>query len=216
MKTTTFFTLTFVLLFIASASTYADDTRYLEAMQKNIESVYKAKSIAELQGAVNALERIAAAEKIKWEPYYYMSFAYIMMSNFEGENAKKDLYLDQANASIEKAAAINANESEVVALVGFIQMMRVAIDPAGRGPQFSGLAMQTFGKATALNPENPRALVLTAQMQFGTAKFFGSPATEACSTLNSALQKFDSYRSDNPLAPQWGREMALGLKKECN
>jgi hypothetical protein len=109
-----------------------------------------------------------------------------------------------------------AADAEIIALVGFIHMMRVAVDPASRGAQYSGMAMQAFGKATSLNPENPRALVLMAQMQFGTAKFFGSPATEACATLNAAIQKFDSYKSDNPLAPQWGREMALGLKKECN
>ena len=87
-------------------------------------------------------------------------------------------------------------------------MMRVTVDPATRGPQYSGLAMQTFGKASAINPENPRALALMAQMQYGTAKFFGSPTTEACSTLNAALEKFDSYKSENPLSPQWGREMS--------
>ncbi len=216
MKTTNLLLSAVVLLLVTAGSLNADDTRYIEAMQKNIQSVYKAKSVTDLQGSVNSLERIAAAEKVKWEPYYYVSFAYILMSNFEQDVAKKDLYLDQANASIEKAASINDNESEIIALVGFIHMMRVAVDPASRGAQYSGMAMQAFGKATSLNPENPRALALTAQMQYGTAKFFGSPATEACATLNAALQKFDSYKSDNPLAPQWGREMALGLKKECN
>jgi hypothetical protein len=216
MKTTNLLLSAVVLWLVTAGSLNADDTRYVEAMQKNIQSVYKAKSVTDLQGSVNSLERIAAAEKVKWEPYYYVSFAYILMSNFEQDAAKKDLYLDQANASIEKAASINDNESEIVALVGFIHMMRVAVDPASRGAQYSGMAMQAFGKATSLNPENPRALALMAQMQYGTAKFFGSPATEACATLNAALQKFDSYKSDNPLAPQWGREMALGLKKECN
>jgi hypothetical protein len=216
MKTTNLLVLAVVLLLVTAGSLNADDTRYIEAMQKNIQAVYKAKSVTDLQGSVNSLDRIAAAEKVKWEPYYYVSFAYILMSNFEQDAAKKDLYLDQANASIEKAVSINDNESEIIALVGFIHMMRVAVDPASRGAQYSGMAMQAFGKATSLNPENPRALALMAQMQFGTAKFFGSPATEACATLDAALQKFDSYKSDNPLAPQWGREMALGLKKECN
>ena len=216
MKTTNLLLSAVAFLLVTAGSLYADDTRYVEAMQKNIQSVYKAKSVADLQESVNSLERIAAAEKVKWEPYYYVSFAYIRMSNFEQDASKKDLYLDQAHASIEKAASISDNESEIIALVGFIHMMRVAIDPANRGAQYSGMAMQAFGKATSLNPENPRALALMAQMQYGTAKFFGSPATEACATLNAALQKFDSYKSDNPLAPQWGREMALGLKKECN
>lgn len=216
MKTKNLLLSAVVLVLITAGLINADGTRYIEAMQKNIQSVYKAKSVADLQESVNSLERIAAAEKFKWEPYYYVSFAYIRMSNFEQDATKKDLYLDQANASIEKAASINENESEIIALVGFIHMMRVAVDPASRGAQYSGMAMQAFGKATSLNPENPRALALMAQMQYGTAKFFGSPATEACATLNAALQKFDSYKSDNPLAPQWGREMALGLKKECN
>ncbi len=216
MKTTNLLLSAVVLLLVTAGSLNADDTRYIEEMQKNIQSVYMAKSVTDLQGSVNSLERIAAADKVKWEPYYYASFAYIMMSNFEQDVAKKDLYLDQANASIEKATSIDGNESEIVALVGFIHMMRVAIDPASRGAQYSGMAMQAFGKATSLNPENPRALALMAQMQYGTAKFFGSPATEACATLNAALEKFDSYKSDNPLAPKWGREMALGLKKECN
>jgi len=205
-----------ILSSIIFAPVHANDTRYLEAMHKNIQSVYKAKSLDELQTAVNSLERIASAEKVKWEPYYYMSFAYILMANQEQQSARKDAYLDQANAAIEKASAINANESEIVALIGFIHMIRVTVDPVSRGAQYSGLAMQAFGKATTLNPENPRALALTAQMQHGTAKFFGSPITDACTTVDAALQKFDTYKSDNPLAPQWGREMAIGLKKECN
>ena len=95
-------------------------------------------------------------------------------------------------------------------------MLRVTVDPASRGQQYSGMAFQSFGKAVAMNPENPRALSLLAQMQYGTAQFFNSPTTEACATLTKALEKFDSYKSSNPLAPQWGRKMAEGLKSRCN
>ena len=124
MKTTNFL-FSMVLLSVMTGPVYANDTRYVEAMQKSIQSVYSAKSIDELQTAVNSLERIASAEKVKWEPYYYMSFAFILMANQEQEPARKDAYLDQANAAIEKASAINANESEIVALVGFIHMIEV-------------------------------------------------------------------------------------------
>ena len=185
-------------------------------MKKNIQTVYTAESNAELQNSVNALERIASAEKTKWEPYYYAAFGYIMMANREQESGKKDLFLDQAVAAIEKAKAINAEESEVVALEGFAYMIRVAVDPATRGPQYAALASQTFAKASVLNPENPRALALLAQMQYGTAKFFGSPTTEACGTLNTSLEKFETYKSENPLSPQWGKGMALEMKKDCN
>lgn len=203
-------------LILTFHSAVANDDRYVEAMQKNIISVYTSKSISELQNTVNTLERIGAAEKTKWEPYYYAAFGYIMMANREADGARKDTFLDQALTAIGKAKSTSGDESEIESLEGFAHMIRVTVDPGTRGPQYAGLAMQHFGKATSLNPENPRALALMAQMQHGTAKFFGSPLDEACATLSKALQKFDTYKSENPLAPQWGKEMALGLKKECN
>jgi hypothetical protein len=215
MKNVNILSLLVGLFLVSIQSLLANDDRYLEAMQKNIQTVYTAETIPDLQQGVNALERIASAEKTKWEPYYYAGFGYIIMATREQESGKKDLFLDQAIAAIEKAKAINGSESEIIALEGFALMIRVTVDPATRGPQYSGLAMQTFGKASALNPANPRPLALLAQMQYGTAKFLGSPTTEACSTLDISLEKFETYKSENPLSPQWGKEMALGLKKEC-
>lgn len=216
MKTVSIIPVLISLLVLVVHSLFANDERYTEAMLKNIRAVYTAQTVPDLQQAVNSLERIAAAEKTKWEPHYYSAFGYILMANRETEAARKDLYLDQAMEAIAKARSLNETESEIESLEGFAYMIRVTVDPATRGPQFAGVAMQHFGKASAMNPENPRALVLMAQMQHGTAKFFGSPLTEACTTLNSALQKFETYKSDNPLAPRWGQEMALELKKECN
>src|SRR5688500_5806174 len=81
----------------------ANEGKYIEVMQKNIQTVYKAQSVAELQQAVNTFDRIGAAEKTKWEPHYYAAFGYIMMTNHEKDGAKKDSYLDLAMAAIEKA-----------------------------------------------------------------------------------------------------------------
>ncbi|MBX2969496.1 MAG: hypothetical protein KF803_08985 [Cyclobacteriaceae bacterium] len=197
------------------AVTASANDRYTEAMQKNIEIVYKGKSVEEIQAAVNAFERIGDAEKSKWEPFYYASYGYLMVALRQNDPAGKDKHLDLALGVLKKASAVNPGESEIVALEGFIHMIRVSVDPASRGQQYSGLAMQTFGKAIGMNPENPRALALMAQMQYGTAQFFGSPTTEACGTLQKALEKFDSYTSENPLAPQWGRNMAEGMKEKC-
>jgi len=202
------------VLALVATKVVAND-KYMESMQKNIQTVYTAKTAEEIQGSVNAFERIGEAEKNKWEPFYYASFGYVMMATREKEAQKKDVYLDLSMRSLEKAKAINPGESEIVALEGFVHMIRVTVDPASRGQQYSGLAMQTFGKAIAMNPENPRALSLMAQMQYGTAQFFGSPTTEACGTLQKALEKFDTYKTENPLAPQWGRNMAEGLKAQC-
>jgi tetratricopeptide (TPR) repeat protein len=203
-----------VLSILISVGAMAND-KYTDQMMKNIEVVYKAQSSEELQNAVNVFERIGNAEKTKWEPFYYGSFGNVMLATREKDASKKDGYLDLAKTMLDKASAINPNESEIVALEGFIHMIRVTVDAAARGQQYSMLSMQAFGKALAMNPNNPRALSLMAQMQYGTAQFFKSSTAEACETLAKSLALFDSAKSDNPLAPMWGKGMAENMKVQC-
>ncbi len=211
MKTT----ILFLAIALSMGTAMADDSRYTESMTKNIQLVYKAGSNEELLQAVNAFDRIGGAEKTKWEPFYYAAFGYVMMANREIDPDKKDAYLDQAKVAIDKAAAVKQNDSEIVALDGFVHMIRVTVDPASRGQKYSGMAMQSFDQAITLNPENPRALALMAQMQFGTARFFKSSTAEACATTTKAIEKFTTYKSENALAPSWGKGMAEGLLKQC-
>lgn len=203
------------LLFAFVIPALANNEKYQEAMKKNIMAVYQAQSIPELQRAVNALERIGEAEKTKWEPYYYAAFGYVMMATREAEGSKKDAHLDLAMQAVDKAKSIVPNESEVIAMEGFVHMIRLTVDPATRGQQYSGLAMQSFAKAVELNPENPRALALMARMQYGTAQFFNSSTAEACATAERAYEKLGTYKSENPLAPTWGKEMIEEMKGQC-
>ena len=207
--------ISFFLMITLSTMALAID-KYTENMQKYISQVYTAQTFEQLQSAINAFDRIAQAEPTRWEPLYYSAFGNLMTAVRQQEGSKKDQYLDLALASIEKAKKLVPGESEVIALEGFVHMIRVTVDPATRGQQFSGLALQTFGKAVQLNPNNPRALSLMAQMQMGTARFFNAPVTEACGVAKRALEKFDTFTSDNPLAPRWGKEMTEELLTSCN
>lgn len=203
----------FILVLVRSGM--ASDGQYEQAMKKNIEAVYKAQTIEAYQQAINAFERIGMAEKNRWEPHYYAAFAYLMMSFRETDGAKKDLLLDKSLEAVKKAKDVSGDASELYAMEGFVHMIRVSVDPASRGPQYAGLSMQSLGKAVELNPENPRAYALLAQMQYGTAQFFGSSTKEACDNVTKALEKFDTFKSDNPLAPTWGRPMAESMRAQC-
>ncbi len=206
--------LALLLLLIASAL-HANDDKYIEEMKKNIELMNNPKSVEDFQAAVNGFERIAQKETDKWEPLYYAGYGTLIMAMKEQDGVAKDALLDKALASAKKAAEVKPNESEIVALIGFVHMIRVSIDPASRGQQYSGMAFQEFSKAVKLNPENPRALALLSQMQFGTAKFFGSSTDEACTTNSTAITKFETFTSENPLAPTWGKDMALQMEGAC-
>ena len=209
---TIIFTMT-SMLFVNLA--LANNEKYIQSMKSNIQAVYRANSIEELQSSVNTFERIANVEKDKWEPLYYSAFGYVLMAIKENDSSKKDSYLDKAMEAVKKANTITPNESEIVAMEGFVHTIRLTVDPESRGQQYSILATQSLSKAVSLNPENPRALSLLAQMQYGTARFFGSSTAEACATANKALEKFDTITSTNPLAPEWGKKMTEEMKSQC-
>lgn len=206
--------ITFGLLAITLGS-FRNPSNYLEVMQENIQKLYQAQTIGDVQPVVNAFTRIAQAEKEEWHPLYYAAFGNIIMSAWSETTADKDKYLDQAETLLEQANKRIDQEPELKALEGYIQMMRVAIDPASRGPQYSGLATQTLSQAVQMDPENPRALTLLAQMEMGTARFFGSEPTEACAKLDKAITLFENDQPEHPLDPAWGLESARAAKQQC-
>lgn len=208
-------TILLILMLGAISEIHAGDEKFKQVMISNIDLVYKASTIEEYQSAVNAFDRIAGAEKNRWEPLYYSAFGNVMMALKATEAGRKDEYLDLALAAVTKAIALAPLESELPAMEGFIHMIRVTVDPGTRGPEFSMKANMAYGKALQLNPENPRALALQAQMEFGTANFFRSSTASACQMNESALTKFAGSKAENPLAPAWGESMALGLRVQC-
>ncbi|MEM1408883.1 MAG: hypothetical protein AAGG59_19020 [Bacteroidota bacterium] len=207
---------TFLLIITTLVITsFASSSKYEQQMLKHIEGLNKAESPQDFQMLTNAFDRIAKAEKDKWEPYYYGAYSTLLWSYRISEVSEKDKLIDQALEKINTAAKLAPQESEIVALEGFAHMTRVTIDPASRGAQYSGLALQTYGKAMAMNPENPRAMLLMGQMQYGTAQFFGSDTSEACGLIKKSISAFETYENNNPLAPAWGEGQAKAALGRC-
>jgi tetratricopeptide (TPR) repeat protein len=180
--------------------------QFEKAMGKNIPAMFQAADAESLQSAINQLNRIGEAEKNRWEPYYYAAFGYVRMMSMSEGAEKQDGFLDQALAAIDQAETIDADNSELVALRGYVHMMRVTVDPASRGMQYSGMAFNDFNKALKLNPENPRAHYLLGRMQYGTAQFMGGGDGGACESFNNAKKLFEAQSTDQSIAPSWGAE----------
>lgn len=183
-------------------------------MAAAIEQLYQAQTPDALQQAGNTFERIAKKETDKWHPRYYAAYAQIMLTTRAEESAKQDKYLDVALDHLKVAKELSPKNSEILALEGFIHMLRIPIDPATRGPQYSGLSMSALQQAIALDPENPRAHLLLSDMQYGTAQFFGSDTSEACATLEKAIELFENSSPASKLDPAWGKEWAMHSKTQ--
>lgn len=211
--------LVLILLALLSLVANANNDAYLKAMQKSISQLWQAQTVVELQDAANCFGRIAELNPEEWLPPYYMAVSYAMMGFRSDESVStRDHYYSIAQTHIEKAAALSPDNSEVVALTGFITMGQLSVDPQTRGQQLSPLAMQTLGKALALKPNNPRALVMMAQMELGTAQFFGQGPEKACNWLNRSLEAFAqeaSTTANSDIQPRWGSLMAEQMKGQC-
>lgn len=207
-----------ILLFAVlgfSTIAFANAGQYEKAMAEGIPAMFQARDISSLTGAVNQLSRVGDAEGNKWEPYYYAAFGYIRMMDLAETAEEKDTFLDQALETIKKGEEIKPNDSELESLRGYVHMMRVTVDPATRGMQYSGLAFTSFSKAVALDGNNARAHYLLGRMQYGTAQFMGNGDGGACESFAKAKEILEGgSKSENPFAPSWGLEEANAVIKQ--
>lgn len=207
--------LSLICLF-ATVLVFGGTGAYQKAMQKNLQKMHAAQDKSALLEAANGFERIANNEPTEWLPLYYAAYSYINLSHIEEGISAKDEVLDKALTYIRKASELAPQESEIVALEGYQVMMKLAADPASRGQSLSPKAMQLFGKAMEMNPENPRAIYLMSEMEYGSAKFFGSGTEKACALSNKSIELFDMETAPETIEPNWGKEYALRITKECS
>ena len=208
--------LTIIIVFVlTSAFTQSDNPSYRAAMEKSLTALDEAAESAQLTDVANRFERIARAEKNAWLPWYYAAYATLNGAIKAPTADEKDQQLDQAQRYLDEALALAAEESEVVALQGYIHTIRVTVDPATRGQQLAPQATQTLARAVKMNADNPRALFLLGQMQYGTAQFFGAETLDACELIRQAVDKYESASVEDTLLPTWGEEDAKRMHEQC-
>lgn len=210
---TTFFALIISLISFAGFSQKSD---YYQAMGESLGQYAACRTIDDFQALGNRFKMIAGNEKEEWLPLYYHAHCYIIMSFMEpADAAKKDMYLDVAEASLKQLSAMVPAESEVAALEGMFYTARLVVNPMERGQKYSMLTAQSLGKALALNPENPRAKLLQIQNDMGSARFFSKDPSTYCGQAVELLANWDKITPASPLHPSWGKDQAEALVKEC-
>ncbi|MCP4459617.1 MAG: hypothetical protein GY816_16570 [Cytophagales bacterium] len=207
--------LTIACTLLVTAS-LAQSKKYIETMEASIAELYAAETVESFDPVINKFTRIGQAEKMQWEPYYYASLANVFKAFRIQDLQVKDAVLDQALASLKQASELSENNVEIVLFEGFINMIKIGVDPATRGQTLSPGIMASFGKAMKMDPDNPRATLFMGQMQFGTAQFFGSDLEVPCGLINRSIELFDSSSPESSIAPAWGKSMVGNYVESCS
>ena len=199
------------LLFLGSLDTFAQNEKFVAAMQPRVAAIDSTWSMEGLKELANSFERIGTAEKNQWLPFYYAALAHVNMGlsmmngKMGGDAGKIDPLADKAEVLINQAEQLSNNNSEIYIVKKMIASLRMMVDPMNRYMQYGPAAQQALETAKRLNPENPRIYLLEGQDKFFTPEQFGGSKAEAKILFAKALQKFETFKPATAIDPAWGK-----------
>jgi len=188
-----------VLFFLLSVVVSAQD---LAAVVSNVN---KAKDVPELIQVRSQLERFIAAQPKGWLSGYYLAYVDVQLSFRVPSKNEKLRYLDEAGACLDKLSGLKEiDKSELFTLKGFRLYGLIASDPQANGPEYSGEIITDYETALKVNPNNPRAIILSALFKNNMAKFMHQTYDGFQKEVDKAAALF---ASENPtlLTPTWGK-----------
>ena len=194
------------LLVIATLSSFAQNEKYISIMESTIPKLDIDK-IESIQDAANTFERIASMETTEWLPNYYASYAYMRIAIYymsQSDTEKMVASIEKAQVLLDKAKAIESEHSEIYTLQGYIYQGHIWEGPMVNGALYSGKCYEQLEKAIALDPDNPRPYYLKGQNLFFTPSFFGGGPENAKPSLESANEKFATFKPASSIHPNWG------------
>lgn len=196
-------------------------TLALGAQSKFEQAVLKGKMMMDTASSVpaylavsNHFERVANLETSEWLPLYYQALNVTFAATATQDPAGKEELLNRALELVQKVGTINKS-SESLSLEGFIQMLRLSVDPATRGQSLSPVIYGLLHQAIAMDAKNPRALLLLGQMEYGSSRFFGKSTDEACSYIQKAYDIFEQMPDEMTVMPTWGKGSAQSSLQNC-
>lgn len=207
----------FLLCFVSVVTTgFAQEDRYMHTMAQQLLSMDTTASASSWQTLANTFERIAAAEKTKWLPYYYAALSDCMSSLVDTVAKQKDAYLDKAVIALAQADSLEKQNSEIYTLKGFVAQARMTVDPMSRWMKYGPESTEALNTAKKLNPENPRPDFLLGQALLYTPEQFGGGKKVALPVLTHSMELFEKFTPKTPIDPSWGKKQIKTILEKLN
>ena len=199
-----------IALLVITGITQAQ-TNFEKGMQKAFE-LWQANNTDE---AENMFERIAKAEPKEWLPNYYIAQINSLKSWTEKDATILKAQLDKAQEHLDIAMTKSENNAELLVMQAQVLTNWVAFDGMTYGMKYGAKIAELYEKASVLDPTNPRVAFGKAEWAMGSAKYFGQDIAPYCKEIEASLELFDTFKPESNLHPNWGKERAAAVVKEC-
>lgn len=210
--------LTAVFMFVSLTATAEgsrrDTTRRMEALLPLLDSTHSPDGWQKLSE-----EFLSYTESMpgSWLPHYYASLCrlskgYVISEDRRAKSVDRiDSEADAAEAHLGRAEQSDTVNSETLCLRKMIASLRITAQPMVRFGKYQPAAEKALKTAEAMDPDNPRVLLLAAQDKYFIPPIMGGNRTKAREMLKEALDKFAVHRPKSPLHPSWGVTQAREL-----
>ena len=157
-------------------------------------------------------EQLYTVNKTNWLiPYYAGMTRSIMCLLKMGD---KDALANDALLWVGRAKSIMAND-EVYCAESLAYTAKMSVNPLLRWLTYEGKIKKSLNLAKKLNPNNPRAYVLEANIQQKIPYIFGGGCNSVKPLIEKAELCFNTQTKSNLVEPSWGKQSLVQLKKAC-
>lgn len=163
----------------------------------------------------NNFERIARAEKDKWQPYYYAALFrlnYVFVSQKVDEG---DAQADKADELLAKADSLFPGNCDITLAKAMSNTVRLLVDPMNRYMAYGTKSEMYVQQAMKQDSANPRPFYFKGTLLKNTPEQFGGGCKTALPYLLKAKERFVTFKSDLPFYPNWGNMQNEQTIEEC-
>ena len=157
-------------------------------------------------------EQLYSVDKTNWLIPYYAGMTKSLMCLLK--MGDRDVLANDALLWVARAKSIEVND-EIYCAESLAYTAKMSVNPALRWFTYEGKIKNTLSLAKKLNPSNPRAYILEANIQQKLPFIFGG----GCKSAKPLIQKAELFISNqnraNSIEPSWGIQSLVKLKKAC-
>ena len=157
-------------------------------------------------------EQLYSVDKTNWLIPYYAGMTKALMCLLK--MGERDALANDALLWITRAKSIVVND-EIYCAESLAYTAKLSVNPPLRWFTYEGKIKNALSMAKKLNPNNPRAYVLEANIQQKIPYIFGGGCNSVKPLIEKAELCFNTQTKSNLVEPSWGKQSLVQLKKAC-
>jgi hypothetical protein len=202
----------FVFILLIQLPTQAQSINQSKALEAAVMQFNQTNSPSSYTQLFLKFEQLYSLDKTNWLiPYYAGMTRSIMCLLKMGD---RDALANDALLWVGRAKSIMPND-EVYCAESLAYTAKMSVNPALRWLAYEGKVKNALSLAKRLNPNNPRAYLLEANIQQKLPFIFGGGCKSAKPLIQKAELCFNVQTIGSSVEPSWGIQSLVKLKKAC-